>query len=487
MNDPNGLVFFEGEWHLFYQYNPHGIGWGHMSWGHAVSRDLVRWGHLPVAIPEENGVMAFSGSAVVDWKNTGRFGKDGGGGAPPLVAIYTGHRVDGSNQSQFIASSTDRGRTWERFAGNPVLDEKLANFRDPKVCWDEKRGRWVMVVAVCEERKVRFYKSSDLKKWELMSEFGPAGSVEGVWECPDLFELAVEGEKPRTGGGIARKWVLVVSVSGGGPTGGNGVQYFVGEFDGERFVADDAGGPGSERGKVLWVDQGADFYAPQSWSDVPEADGRRVAIAWMVNGRYAGAVPTSPWRSAMTLPRELTLRKTDRGVVRLFQEPVKELEALRGEKIEIKKGAIEGVNMQLFDKSVKGELLEIAAKFRAGGVGAEKFGINVRVGANGEKTVIGYDTASGKMFIDRRKAGEVGFHQEFGSVHEAAIEMRDGMLSMRVFVDRSSVEVFANDGEAAMTELILPDPGSIGVEVWGESFGTLVEGMEVWRLKSVWR
>ncbi|MEP7344519.1 MAG: glycoside hydrolase family 32 protein, partial [Gemmatimonadaceae bacterium] len=308
MNDPNGMVFYEGEWHLFYQYNPYGNTWGHMSWGHAVSRDLMQWQHLPVALAEEDGIMIFSGSAVVDWKNTSGFGING---KPPIVAVYTGHRE--GRQDQRIAFSNDRGRTWTKAPGGPVLDVGMADFRDPKVFWHAPTSRWVMTVALSKEKKLRFYTSPDLKQWKQAGEFGPAGATGGLWECPDLFPLKVEG------GGT--KWVLIVNINPGGPVGGSGTQYFVGEFDGARFVSD------ADAKDVRWADYGADFYAGVSWSDVPESDGRRVWLGWMSNWSYAQEVPTSPWRSAMTVPRELTLRRTPDGL-RLVQKPVVELESL---------------------------------------------------------------------------------------------------------------------------------------------------------------
>ena len=229
MNDPNGMVFYDGEYHLFYQSNPFGDKWGHMSWGHAVSRDLVHWEHLPLALAEEGGVMIFSGSAVVDWKNTSGFGRNG---RPPLVAIYTGHYTTKPLQNQHIAYSTDRGRTWTKYAGNPVLDIGEKDFRDPKVFWHEPAKRWVMVVAWPTERKVRFYTSPDLRDWVHLSDFGPAGSTHGIWECPDLFPLQTEGKVKQS------MWVLIVNVGSGAPAGGSGCQYFVGDFDGKQFTLD---------------------------------------------------------------------------------------------------------------------------------------------------------------------------------------------------------------------------------------------------------
>jgi fructan beta-fructosidase len=228
MNDPNGLVYYEGEYHLFYQYNPFGNTWGHMSWGHAVSPDMVHWKHLPLALSEADGVMCFSGSAVVDWKNSSGFGK---GGKPPMVAIYTGMRVADGRQFQCIAYSNDRGRTWTKYANNPVIDIGSDNFRDPKVQWYEPTKSWLMTVSLSAEHKVQFYGSKDLKHWTLLSEFAPAGATGGVWECPDLFQLPVADTKEK-------RWVLAVNIGSGSVAGGSGGQYFIGQFDGTRFTVD---------------------------------------------------------------------------------------------------------------------------------------------------------------------------------------------------------------------------------------------------------
>ena len=227
MNDPNGLVYYKGEYHLFYQHNPFGDTWGHMSWGHAVSRDLVHWEHLPVAIPEEGDEAIFSGSAVVDHRNTSGFGTRRN---PPMVAIYTSAYPD--DQVQSLAYSTDRGRTWTKYAGNPVLDDPDRDFRDPKVFWYEPEDEWRMVVAKSLQRRIAIYSSKDLKSWRHLSDFGPANAVAGIWECPDLFPLAVDGDKRK------RKWVMIVSLNPGSIAGGSGTQYFVGDFDGTRFTAD---------------------------------------------------------------------------------------------------------------------------------------------------------------------------------------------------------------------------------------------------------
>ena len=309
MNDPNGLVYFEGEWHLFYQYNPD----GKLYWGHAVSTDLTRWTHLPIALsPDADGVV-FSGSAVVDHDDvTGFFG-----GGPGLVALWTRHgdlTPPGGPEAQCLSYSRDRGRTWTAYEGNPVVPNPDApDFRDPKVTWHEASGRWVMALAVGQH--IEFSVSPDLKAWDRASAFGVGhGSHEGVWECPDLFELPVDGPDGET------RWVLIVSISG---PGGSQTQYFVGDFDGRTFTN------GNPPETVLWADGGADNYAAVSWSDVPASDGRRVWIGWMSNWLYGWQVPTEGWQGAMTLPRVLGLRVTEAGI-RLTQTPARELEARRG-------------------------------------------------------------------------------------------------------------------------------------------------------------
>jgi len=261
MNDPNGPIYYKDEYHLFFQYNPFGNVWGHMSWGHAVSRDLVHWQHLPVAIPEENGIMIFSGSTVVDWHNSSGFCKEVSVAEPScLVAIYTGHTE--KLQTQNLAYSNDRGRTWTKYSGNPVLDLHMQDFRDPKVFWHEPSHKWVMVAALPTLHKVRFFGSTDLKHWSTLSDFGPAGGTAGVWECPDLFPLPVEGEGGQT------RWVLSINLNPGGLAGGSGDQYFVGQFDGATFVN------ANPAEQVLWADYGKDFYASTSFSNILATDGR---------------------------------------------------------------------------------------------------------------------------------------------------------------------------------------------------------------------
>jgi sucrose-6-phosphate hydrolase SacC (GH32 family) len=285
MNDPNGLIYVDGEYHLFFQYNPEGKNWGHMSWGHAVSKDLLHWRELPVAIPEDDKYMIFSGSAVLDVNNSAGFGKNA------IVAIYTSaSRTTPVIQSQSIAFSLDKGRTFTKYEGNPVIDINSEEFRDPKVFWDETRNRWVMVLVKAKEHKVSIYSSPDLKSWKFESDFGPAANVNGVWECPDLFELPINGRK---------YWVLIVSFNPGGIYGGSGAQYFVGNFDGANFI------PIRDKEKVNWLDYGQDNYAAVTYNNAP--NGRRILIGWMSNWQYANKLKPTAWTGAMTIPHELSL------------------------------------------------------------------------------------------------------------------------------------------------------------------------------------
>jgi fructan beta-fructosidase len=464
MNDPNGLVYYKGEYHLFYQHNPFGKEWGHMSWGHAVSPNLLHWQHLPVALLEENGIMMFSGSAVVDWKNSSGFGSTK---EPPLVAIYTGHTS--TNQHQSIAFSNDRGRTWTKYIGNPVLDIGQKDFRDPKVIWHEPSKQWIMVVALPVERKVRFYASPNLKEWKLKGEFGPAGAPKGIWECPDLFPLRVEGKRN------LEKWVLIVSVNPGGPNGGSASQYFVGSFDGAIFVNE------SSPETVRWLDHGKDFYAAVTWSDIPKADGRCILLGWMSNWEYANQVPTATWRNAQSLPRELSLREVDGNIV-LLQKPVEELKSLRKLRVKFPK-------QELFQKhelvvpNLRGDCFELRVKFSK--IKSSELGVVVRVGEN-EATPIAYRPASGELFVDRTRSGKGDFGRTFPGIHKAIIGTNKTELSLHIIVDRSSIEVFADDGAHVITETIFPGPESVGTAFYSADGSAVLEEVEFWNLNSIY-
>ena len=462
MNDPNGMVFYDGEWHVFFQYNPYGDKWGHMSWGHAVSRDLLHWSQLPLALAEEEGIMMFSGSAVVDWKNTSGFGRNG---KPPLVAIYTGHRT--GRQDQRLAFSNDRGRTWTKVPG-PVLDLHMADFRDPRVFWHQPTSRWVMAVALPNAKKVNFYTSRDLKQWKYVGDFGSAGAVGGQWECPDLFELQVEG------GG--KKWVLIVNINPGGPAGGSGTQYFTGKFDGTRFVADEA------VKDIRWADYGPDFYAAVSWNDVPKSDGRRLWLAWMSNWLYGQDVPTSPWRSAMTVPRELSLRRTPDGL-RLVQKPVVELNKLRlPSPLRFAGGTFAAAAQWLAAHNDLPPLLDVEMRF-TGVNGKAPFTVRVNT-ASGELTSILIDPTRNGLVLDRSHSGRIDFHRDFFAAHDAPLRVDNGEIVVRFLLDASSIEVFAQRGETSVTELIFPTSGSRSLTVASEGATPNVRAITIHALKS---
>ena len=465
-NDPNGLVYNDGEWHLFYQYNPFGDVWGHMSWGHAVSRDLLRWQHLDVALKEENGVMIFSGSAVVDHNNTAGFGRPG---QEPLIAVYTSRTE--SDQHQSIAYSLDRGRSWTKYSGNPVIDIEEPGFRDPKVFWHRETERWIMVVVLANLRKVRLYSSPDLKTWTHLSDFGSAGAYPvRNWECPDLFELPIEGEPGRS------KWVLQVDSGKGHPWTGSGCQYFVGDFDGKTFRND------NPPETVLWLDWGRDFYAAQSYGDVPESDGRRIVIGWMVNWDYAGKIPTSPWRGAQSIPRELELKRFSDGL-RLTQRPVRETETLRGEELRIRNVSFQEANQQIAARRFSAELLEIQAVLEIGS--AKDLGFRVRQ-SDVEETRVGYLADPGELYVDRSKSGRVDFDPSFAGRHSARLHPSGGRITLHVLVDRSSVEAFAGQGRVAITDRIFPQQSSQGFSLYSTDGEARVADLRIWKLRSAW-
>jgi fructan beta-fructosidase len=471
MNDPNGPIYYEGEYHLFYQYNPFGIEWGHMSWGHAVSRDLVHWQHLPLALSEENGVMIFSGSTVVDWHNSSGFCRGTGTEAAScLVAIYTGH--SDKLQTQNIAYSNDKGRTWTKYSQNPVIDLHLSSFRDPKVFWHEGTHKWVMVTVLASQHQVRFFGSTDLKRWTALGDFGPAGATGGAWECPDMFPLPLDGDASQT------RWVLSINLNPGGVAGGSGNQYFVGFFDGATFSSEVS----AER--ILWADYGADFYASTSFSDIAKSDGRRIWLGWLNNWKYAARVPTEPWRGAQSIPRELKLKRFADGI-RLVQEPVAELQALRQDHTSVDNRSIEAANSLLKSKGVRGETLEIVVEISP--QGASEVGLKIRRG-EGEETVIGVDTNKSTLFVDRTRSGDVNFDEHFPSRDAGPITLPRGKsIRLHIFVDRSLVEVFGNDGETVISEVIFPKRSSNEIEVYGRDGQARVLRMDVWNLKSVYR
>ena len=465
-NDPNGLVHHRGEWHLFYQFNPFGDVWGHMSWGHAVSADLYRWKHLPVALPEEGEVMAFSGSAVVDRRNTSGFERDG---EPAMVAIYTSRTP--ADQTQSLAYSTDMGRSWSRYSGNPVLDHEDPAFRDPKVFWHEETGKWVMIVALAEQRKAALYSSPDLKSWTHLSDFGPEGAHPvRNWECPDLFELPVEGEPGQS------RWILQVDSGRGHPWLGSGCQYFIGKFDGRRFRND------NPPETALWLDWGRDFYAAQSFSNVPAEDGRRLVIGWISNWMYAREMPTSPWRGGQSVARELALWRFPEGL-RVVQRPAKEIETLREASISLRDLSVREANDRIRREGFSGDSLELRAVLDVGS--ADDLGLRVLQG-DAQETVVGFTASPAEVYVDRSKSGNVEFHDTFAGRHSARLAAPDGRLQLHVLVDRSVVEVFAGEGRVAITDRVFPDPSSTGLSVFAKGGEARVVSLDAWQMRSAW-
>jgi len=453
-NDPNGLVYFEGEYHLFYQYNPFGDRWGHMSWGHAVSRDLLHWQELPVALPEENGIMIFTGSTVIDQHNTSGFCT---GGHPCMVAVYTGHTPGQKPlQTQNVAYSNDRGRTWTKYSGNPVLNLNLSDFRDPHAFWSDAAKLWVMVVALPNEHKVLIYHSPDLKRWERVSEFGPAGAAVGQWECPTLTQ-------------VGDRWLLKIGINPGALQGGSGEQYFVGRFDGTRFTNDN---PAST---TLWTDYGKDCYCALPFNGPPPG-GRPVLLGWMNNWQYAGNVPTAPWRGQMTIPRKLELKSTPQGL-RLAQEPV-DLSALRDAHLNWSGADTAALNAALA-KARPGASWELRATVTpANGEIVWK----VFSGA-GVYTTIGYDPAQGEFYVDRTHSGNTAFHRDFPARTAVRWPAANGPIDFVILGDRSTLEVFALGGLVSMSNLVYPTAESHGIEFSGKARRIR---LDLWSLRTTW-
>lgn len=467
MNDPNGMVFFEGEYHLFYQFYPDSNVWGPMHWGHAVSSDMVHWEHLPIALYPDSLGLIFSGSAVIDWQNSSGLGENG---QPPMVAIFTHHNMEGEKaeeldfQVQSIAYSNDKGRSWTKYDGNPVIPNPgIKDFRDPKVIWHEGSQHWVMVFAAYD--RVRIYTSPNLRDWEYRSEFGIAGDNR-LWECPDLFPLKVE----ETG---ETKWVLIVSIQKEAPNGGTATGYFVGDFDGKAFMSDP--------GDLEWLDHGTDNYALVTWSDIPEEDGRRLALGWMSNWQYAQLVPTTRWRSAMTLPRELTLHQVEDDF-EVWSMPVSELTSLEGPETGI--GEIFLSADQRFEIPEDPDLTKLTLRF--GKPLAGKVMVSYS-NVEGEELVLGYSADDQQFFIDRTHAGISDFQENFGEkVHVGPAGSVGEELELMIYLDRSSVEMFANGGQRVMTDIVFPSSPYSKVELVSEGTNTTFSEVTVQSLDRIW-
>ena len=486
INDPNGLIFANGQYHLFYQHNPFGNVWGHMSWGHAVSNDLLHWEDLPVAIPEftnadsSSKTAIFSGSAVLDKDNKSGLCPDGTGDC--MVAIYTGNVSKGdvqTNQYQNMAYSADKGRTWTQYAKNPIVDIGSKEFRDPNVFWYEPQQKWVMATVKATEHRVALYESKDLKDWQFMSYFGPAGDTTKVWECPALMTVPIEGPGQPSGG--KTKWVLFIS-SGHPQKEYVGMQYFVGDFNGKQFTLDPANPkPVTNEYAGSVVDWGKDYYAAIPFNNRPADQKNPIMIGWLNNWAYANKIPTATFRGAMSLPRQITLRPTPAGLV-LVQTPIAGVASLRGPKKEQQNLKLSSQG-QTLEKSLD-NVYELTAQISPGTaktVGI-RFAKNQSDGSGDEETIIRY--TNGYLELDRRKSGNVAFSDRFPSVERAPLQPKNGVINLRIFVDRSVVTVFANDGERVMTDYIFPTKAAGAIDLYAEGGTAEFKNVTIWPMKS---
>ena len=404
MNDPNGMFYKDGVWHLCYQFNPYGSQWENLSWGHSTSTDLINWKAEPTALEPDALGMMFSGCCVVDKNNTAGFGKDA------IVALYT---TAGARQTQSLAYSTDGGKTFTKYADNPIITSNVPDFRDPHVFWNAEAGFWNMILAAGQQMSI--YSSKDLKEWKHESDFGAEyGNHGGVWECPDLMKMNVKGTNKD-------KWMLICNINPGGPFGGSATQYFIGQFDGHKFTCED------EPSETKWMDYGKDHYATVTFDNAP--DGRRCAIAWMSNWQYANQVPTKQFRSANSIVRDLGLFEY-KGETYCSITPAKEMLAARGARVSQPTEACEIV------VTVKGDAQ-----------------ITLR-NAKGERVVMTYDDEEETFDMDRRRSGNISFSDAFPVATSSPTYGK--VRQLRIFVDRCSVEAFDGDGKMCMTNLVFP-------------------------------
>ena len=452
MNDPNGMFYKDGVYHLFYQHNPYGSMWGNMHWGHATSTDLVTWEHHGDAISPDALGTIFSGSCVVDKDNTAGFG------AGAVIAFYTSAS---DRQVQSMAYSLDNGKTFKKYARNPILTSTQRDFRDPKVIWHEDTKKWIMVLAVGQEMEI--YSSADLKNWTLESKFGEGqGAHGGVWECPDLLELPVEGTE-------LKKWVLVCNLNPGGPFGGSATQYFVGTFDGKRFVNESPA-------VTKWMDLGKDHYATVTWSNAPA--GRAIALAWMSNWQYANDVPTSQYRSPNSVPRDLGLF-TVGGETYLQSAPSPELQKLRdiSKKRSFKVNGTRTVK-EMIPVNEGAYEIELSIK----NLHADVIGFRL-YNDKGEEVDMQYDMKENRFSMDRCKSGDVGFNENFPALTWTAVESGKNELKLHLFVDKSSVEAFGDGGRFAMTNQVFPSEPYNHIDFYSKGGAYKVDSFIVYRLK----
>jgi fructan beta-fructosidase len=421
INDPNGLIYYGGEYHMFYQYNPYENIWGHMSWGHAVSKDLIHWTELPVALKEEGEIAIFSGSAVMDPMNTSGFVKKNG--QVPMIAIYTADIKD-KNQSQHIAYSLDSGRTFTKFEFNPVIDLDRKDFRDPKVFWYEPARRWVMLAVLADQKKIKFFHSKTLKAWTMMSEFGPVGDTSGIWECPDLFRVPVIGSPGNY------KWVLLNSPA---PY----MQYFVGDFNGTKFTNE------NRNDKIYRPDYGPDYYAAITFNNMISSIGP-VSIGWVNNWLYGKQIPTDVWRGAMSLPRSLAVKRVGNEWI-LVQSPVEQFNSVRGPA----KSFSAATPINLTTSS-----FELEWNWKDDGVGVSEM-----ILGNSE-LVVRFNKATREVELDRSGGSKSFQNEEFRKLSQFRSVFpipANGDLKFRLIFDQSIAELFVGDGELVMTAQVFPE------------------------------
>lgn len=457
MNDPNGMFYKDGVYHLYFQYNPYGSVWGNMHWGHSTSTDLMHWNFEGSAIVPDAWGAIFSGSCVVDHNNTAGFGKDA------VIAFYTSAKASpwGDVQSQSMAYSLDNGKTFVKYEGNPILTSSEKDFRDPKVFWYAPGKHWVMMLAVGQHMEI--YSSVNLKEWKKESEFGAMqGAHGGVWECPDLVEIPVEGTREK-------KWVLICNLNPGGPFGGSAAQYFVGSFDGKKFVNESPT-------QTKWMDWGKDNYATVTWNNAP--DGRCIALGWMSNWQYANNVPTRQYRSANTLARDLTLYREGQELY-LKSTPSVEVKKARGKKVSIPSFRVSEKHeiVNLFEDNQGAYEVEILIQ----NAGASKIAFCL-LNDKGEKVSMYYDLNRKQFVMDRSESGTVDFSKDFPAVTVAPANV-DKELTLRLFVDRSSIEAFGEDGKFVMTNLVFPSQPYVKMCFEADKNGYAVKTLNVYKLQ----
>ena len=460
MNDPNGMFYKDGEWHLYYQLNPYGSKWQNMTWGHSSSKDLIHWEHQHIAIRQNALGTVFSGSSVIDHNNTAGFGKDA------IIALYTSAST---SQMQSLAYSNDNGNTFSIYNGNPILTLET-EARDPNMFWNNETNEWNLVLAHALEHEILFFTSPDLKNWTLSSSFGKGeGCQDGVWECPDLFELPVQGTD-------LKKWVLIVNLNPGGPFGGSATQYFIGDFDGKTFTADkNADGIIPTK----WLDYGKDHYATVSWSDAPS--GRRVLIGWMSNWQYAADVPTLQFRSANTLPRDISLFQDENGEIFAACSPSPELLALRGKiSKSLNRTNISNSSKNFTLPSANSSTCEILLDIDA----TKANQVNITLSnKNGEKSVIEYNREKHTLLFDRTRSGITDFSTNFPAITVAPTFENSGKISLRIFIDRSSIEIFGNDGKTVMTNLVFPNSPYSNLKITSEGGKAVISNLRIFSIK----